>query len=303
MKSNRVLSPLGVVLLATVAFAAQPHAPLAYVQGNALWIVRPGDSAPTQVPADGWTSPSSPVFVDAAGRQVIFAAYRLERFGQNRRGINLEVADLFRVDETGVTMVTEGNDLTIAPDVAAGGEDIYFTSNRHARLRGLFPKSNNMEIFAIKPPWRLPERITRDGGSKFNPRISPDGTRLAYLWIRSDGPSGIYVLKIGEDSPRMVAANGDYPTWKPDGEMIAFANRGRLYQVRADGDTMARAMLPGSFRGYASFPRWTSHGILFQWSDGEREGISILKPSGAVQNIRSGESRYGGGDLAETGER
>jgi hypothetical protein len=314
MRPIRCLAILGLIASATSAFADQPPAPFVYVQGNALWILRPGDAAPRRIPsstrpeaatrpaAADWTSPSSPVFVDPVGRRVLFAAYRLERFGQNRRGINLEVADLFRADDTGVMMVTDGADLSIATDVSANGEDVYFTSNQHARLRGLFPKSNNMEVFAIKPPWRLPERITRDGGSKFNPRISPDGFRLAYLWLRSDGPSGLYVLRIGEDAPRMIAPAGDYPTWRPDGEMIAFANRGRLYEVKADGDTTARPLLPASFQGYVSFPRWTDHGLLFQWSDGEQEGISLLKSSGAVQLLRGGEARYGGGDLARTGE-
>jgi Tol biopolymer transport system component len=69
--------------------------------------------------------------------------------------------------------------------------------------------------------------LTADGGSKFAPRLSPDGERVAYSWT---GPANdnwdVYVKAIGQGtSPLRLTENkaSDWgPVWSPDGRRITF---------------------------------------------------------------------------------
>jgi len=85
--------------------------------------------------------------------------------------------------------------------------------------------------------------LTFDGGMKDLPRLSPDGSMVAFQW---DGPSrdnlDIYTLGIGRDaSPiRLTQQPGPdvAPVWSPDGRELAFV------QVEAEGATISVVAFP-----------------------------------------------------------
>ena len=88
----------------------------------------------------------------------------------------------------------------------------------------------------LKPRWHVSEQraITADPGPENFPRISPDGTRVAYSVSDVDRAQCAYRAALADAIAR-DAADGSrlpgeesYPVWSPDGSTIAFA--------RHDGD-------------------------------------------------------------------
>lgn len=93
-------------------------------------------------------------------------------------------------------------------------------------------------------PQQPPRRLTSDPKGSFEPRVSPDGRRIAFVSSR-DGNPEIYVMDVDgtaaqarrlTEHPREDGA----PLWSPDGTHIAFLShrekrRVRAYLMRADG--------------------------------------------------------------------
>ena len=122
-------------------------------------------------------------------------------------------AGLFSVSETGV----------LAYRIGVGGDQ--------DQLAWFDSQGKALGTLGDKAPYR-------------NPRISPDGTRVAgTLFDRQGGNSNIWVLDLARAgaSTKVTFSNGrnDYPVWSPDGKSVAFASNrnGRmdLYRKNADG--------------------------------------------------------------------
>jgi Tol biopolymer transport system component len=83
------------------------------------------------------------------------------------------------------------------------------------------------------------------------PRISPDGSRVAYRRDSADRKEGdIWVLDLARgSSTRLTFGQGtfEHPVWSPDGTEIAFAalrdKRFQIYRKRVDGTNEAQLML------------------------------------------------------------
>lgn len=85
-------------------------------------------------------------------------------------------------------------------------------------------------------------RITDRPGAL--PRLSPDGSRIAFTWRGFDplsypyftGESYIYTVKRdGSDMRQLTRANDQLPCWSPDGRKIAYTSDGRIWIMNADG--------------------------------------------------------------------
>jgi len=66
-------------------------------------------------------------------------------------------------------------------------------------------------------------------GSESDPAVSPDGTRVAFVWDHGKVHSyGLYVKQWDTETPLRLTRSGaveSHPTWSPDGSAIAFAGR------------------------------------------------------------------------------
>ena len=143
-------------------------------------------------------------------------------------------------------------------------------------------------------------------------RISPDGSKLAYVTYRYlKGISRTHSNEIatsnldGSDPRRLTSDHYDYrqPAWSPDGSQIAFASWGSsrakdegrdgIFVVDSDGGSDPRLVgpptypdLPNKYSWYVSSPVWSPNGefIVFLelvYTDGWHGYIAAIKPDGS----------------------
>ncbi len=85
-------------------------------------------------------------------------------------------------------------------------------------------------------------QLTTGAGEQTRPAVSPDGSKVAFVWAKEDGGQHIYVKGIGSESMVRLTGLMDEefsPVWSPDGKRIAFlsssANGLALYVTPLDG--------------------------------------------------------------------
>ncbi|NCQ34762.1 hypothetical protein GW813_06740 [bacterium] len=134
------------------------------------------------------------------------------------------------------------------PEMPGGGEPASRTSRGPGRGKWLIPAVAVM--LAVVLFWRVrspqaPEQggrefwsgpavpLTSFPGGERHPALSPDGRRVAFVWVGADMPPGcISALSIkqrdAEASLRLTGESGwcAWPVWSPDGQMLAYVQGG-----------------------------------------------------------------------------
>jgi Tol biopolymer transport system component len=111
-------------------------------------------------------------------------------------------------------------------------------------------------------PGAEPVWLTSEPRGSFEPAVSPDGKRIAFVSSR-DGDPEIYVMDVGDPggARRLTAFHKEdgAPRWSPDGRWIAFVSnregRDRVYVIRPDG-TDTRALSGTADTGYERDLAW-----------------------------------------------
>ncbi|MBA3864786.1 MAG: PD40 domain-containing protein [Solirubrobacterales bacterium] len=88
---------------------------------------------------------------------------------------------------------------------------------------------------------------------------SRDGTRIAFAHkISYPADYGVFTAAADGSSatPRTIAAEGEHPTWAPDGLRLAYSKGQQVYLVNSDGT--GTAPLPG---GTGHSPNWSPDGV------------------------------------------
>lgn len=112
--------------------------------------------------------------------------------------------------------------------VCAGGfPGGWFPDNERIVFRGTHADSGAGQICSVKADGSDVQVVfTEPGILSFNPTVSPDGKRIAFVSNR-DGNNEIYVVDVDGTNPRRVTTDDavdDYPTWSRDGQWLAFAS-------------------------------------------------------------------------------
>lgn len=96
-------------------------------------------------------------------------------------------------------------------------------------------------------------QLTNDDTNNFNPKISPDGTQIAYLSNR-DGNQEVYVMNVDGSNQIRLTRNrirdGD-PAWSPEGSKVFFTSQNvfgiyDIYKVNKDGSSTERVLINAS---------------------------------------------------------
>ena len=143
---------------------------------------------------------------------------------------------------------------------------IYFVSSR----------SGHKEIWAMDYDGNNQRQLTHLGTISLSPRISPDGSRLAFSSLTR---SGWEIQMYSLDLNRMVAfphfgAMSQTPAWSPDGTKLAFSSSrsgdSELYTTDASGVGLKKLT---SFKGLDLAPVWNRKtGAQIAWVSG-RTGL------------------------------
>ena len=144
------------------------------------------------------------------------------------------------------------------PDVSADGRSVVFSRYDGAGL----------ELWRLDLASGREQRLTSDGAVNVEPRLSPDGRRLAWVSTRRNGRFDLHVADLGPDGllnakaffpERRTAIDRYYysawdhainPSWSPDGQRIYFVDNadvawgsGDLWSVAVDDPQDRRRVL------------------------------------------------------------
>lgn len=134
----------------------------------------------------------------------------------------------------------------------------------HPLLRFPDVRGNTVVFVHAEDIWSIPvsggvaQRLTLDEGEERYPKISPDGTLIAFT-AEIDGNPDVYVMRIdGSDVKRLSFDPSGYDEvvgWTPDGKILFASARNssqrylRLFTVRPDGSELMRVPLHEASRG------------------------------------------------------
>ena len=157
-------------------------------------------------------------------------------------------------------------------------------------------------------------QFTSYAGEQTQPAFSPDGKRIAFVWIAEEGASRrIYIKKIGSEAVRQLTSDMDEqfsPVWSPDGKQIAYLSRSKsglaLSIADSSSTTPPRKLLipqePSHWEQGAL--SWSPDGKTLIYPDhlGTQPNSSIFQLDLATLNVRSISSPPPGweGDLNPT---
>ena len=145
-------------------------------------------------------------------------------------------------------------------------------------------------------------RLTDSPGMDMQPDWSPDGSKIAFVSIRS-GTNEIYIMDAdGSNQTRITAptpphdpqrstywAQRETPVWSPDGSKIVFTsvrdgNQADIYVMDADGSNEVRITTnPGS----DSNPTWSPDGskIAFESDRDQITAIYVMDADGSNETL------------------
>jgi Tol biopolymer transport system component/DNA-binding winged helix-turn-helix (wHTH) protein len=144
------------------------------------------------------------------------------------------------------------------------------------------------QVDASSPLLRA-QPLTSLPGREFSPAVSPDGSRVAFLWDGGEHRTSLdlYVQAITDAAPRKLApGSARQPAWSPDGTRIAFVRYGdrpgeprrqEIFEVPASGGTERRLAVAGAEQfGLTWSPDGTSLAIVDKAANGAPDGIYLL---------------------------
>ncbi len=138
------------------------------------------------------------------------------------------------------------------------------------------------DIYRVDAATGEPTRLTSSPQGSFEPTLSPDGARMAYVANR-EGDAELYVQDVAVDAADLrltVSPRDDWaPAWSPDGAWIAFLSdrdgAPRVFLVRPDA-TDRRPASPTEIAGEPGPPLWSPDGARLAFAVSTRDGASEI---------------------------
>ena len=137
-----------------------------------------------------------------------------------------------------VFRLTNSARLAFQPAISSDGSLLAYASN----------ENGNLDIWVKHIPGGSPVQVTHHSADDSNPSFSPNAESIVFRSERDGG--GIYAVPaFGGAEPRLIAAQGRWPRYSPDGERIAYwtgaphavvLRTSAVYVVKADGSDAKR---------------------------------------------------------------
>lgn len=141
----------------------------------------------------------------------------------------------------------EGSDFD--PCVTPDGQKIIFASTQHTATANLYVKSVDS---------RTVTQLTNEPTDNVMPKVSPDGSRIAFAGNRA-GNWDLYVMPATGGRALQVTSEPSaelHPTWSPDGKSLAFCRLGTVSGRWEIWVTDVQNTGISQFLTYGLFPEW-----------------------------------------------
>ncbi len=187
-------------------------------------------------------------------RRTVIEGATMARFAGRDRIIFARAGDLYAIDFDPDLLETVGEAVPVIEDV--GGDPSsgagYFTISANgniAWLEGAVTAADSR--LTIIDSSGAADRLPLSPRGFYQPRFSPDGTRLAFTV--GEGYSGVagdvWVYSLASEGLNRLTFGGNelYPLWTPDGGRIAYlsyANEASIFSKAADGSSTEERLTP-----------------------------------------------------------
>ena len=213
-------------------------------------------------------------------------------------------------------------EVTTTPDFKSGKPRLLFnvpdSDTQNPIAANSFSSDGQQFLFSIPPKPRgtgFPRQTTvfdrqgklvrnlGDPGARTEPRLSPDGTKVA-AFLNNDS---LWVFDVATGNGTQITTSGhelqyqNSPVWSPDGSQIAFfsyrESQGGIYQIAANG-TSKEELLFNHTPGVYAPPNtdWSPDGRFLTYSEagapswlplnGERKAVELLREEFNVYAVR-----------------
>jgi Tol biopolymer transport system component len=233
---------------------ARAEARLAQIRARPVTSIRPLTSLGARIDTPRWTPDGSAIVFHHQSLDEKPGLWRVARAGQDLgRAVTVDVNGTFALRSSREAVAAIGevwHEYRVYDDLYLvdldRGDKRRLTDGERATDPDLAPDGRTVVYVARSGPGRLALRrraveggpattlFERDGAQVFHPRVSPDGTRIAFE-LHEGGRRDI---AIWEDGKVMRVTDDDAldltPTWTPDGKWLLFASdRGGVYDLYA----------------------------------------------------------------------
>jgi serine/threonine-protein kinase len=149
-------------------------------------------------------------------------------------------------------------------------------------------------------------RIPGDARLFANPRISPDGRRLAVgITDPANQSRDVWVLDLMQHTWSRLTTDGisNRPIWTPDGRRLIYSSNDDLWWIASDGSGRPDSLLDANGSRYGGTVTPDGRAVIFQESASDREGIRRLAfdSAPASERILTGSFSEGAPALSPDG--
>ena len=157
--------------------------------------------------------------------------------------------------------------------------NVVFDSNR----------DGNWEIYIMGPDGENPTNLSNNPADDWDPAISPNGDRIAFVSNRETENGGgqfIYIMNADGSDVRQLTYEefSSSPDWSHDGGMIAY-NTDDVYIVGADGSWESSIKLTDNAQVNRQ-PSWSPDGSQIAWLSGQEGAFNIFVMSVDGSDVR-----------------